>query len=258
MLFLCCKMSNNLLNTWIFGISMIIIGADVVALPSYAEAFERRCSLVDPLVEQENDNASFLINLSCGASVPSAVPLAIGKAYLVGLTVYNLEKRSSNSDARKSDEDVEKALRNHGTGRSKFSLNGVNYAVEQKPLPANAPSRRVISDEIYSDTVHITKPFDFRVQLAQVRQDTIALEFKFTVNKELIAEHNYLLFALWPASQKKPCDEKDEERRSGCSSYGYVMGDIGGGDPVDFYSGRATISVGNRDEVPRWVVEGFR
>ena len=231
--------------------------ACVFSVPARAE--DRKCSLVQPTISEKDGNSVLQIKLKCGADAPSAATVSTSRNYLIGLTVYSLKSPES-GEADADDKAIAEKLRKAATGRSKFSQGAadIEYNVVQKPRPAGATGRMVIADDSYGDTTHAVPPYDFPTQAVRVSSNTGTMDFNFTVATEKVAEHNYFLFALWPESQKKDCDANADAPRSGCKSYGYVIGDDGDVRPVDFYPGMATLSSETLDGASRWIVERFR
>jgi hypothetical protein len=219
-----------------------------VAVSMQAGAAERNCALGEPTVSEKGKKITLQIKLACG-DAPTGATMATNKNYLIGLTLYALAPRSG------GDEGVDGFLEKAAPGVAQFSVDGGDLEIVQKPRPTGKIERRIITDDRYLGT---SKPYDLPVQQLRISASAKAVTFDFTADKEKIAGYNHLLFAVWPASEKRACKRDGDRPRSGCTAYGYVIGDEGGVNPVDYYPGMATFNSDTVQGLTQWIVEKFR
>jgi len=236
---------------WLMRIlgGLLVFWLAVAAVSVQAGAVDRKCALGEPTVSEKGKKVTLGIKLTCGADDPTGATMATGKDYLIGLTLYALAPRSG------GDEGVDGLLEKAAPGAAQFSVDGGDLEIVQKPRPGGKSERRIITDDRFVGT---SKPYDLPVQQLRISASAKAVTFNFTADKEKIAGYNHLLFALWPASEKHACKRDGDRPRSGCTAYGYVIGDEGGVNPVDYYPGMATFNSDTVQGLTQWVVEKFR
>ena len=225
----------------------LVLHLAAAALSVQARALDRNCALGEPTVSEKGTKITLQIKLTCGVGDATGAAMATGKDYLIGLTLYALGPRSG------GDEGVDGLLEKAASGV--VPVDGGDLEIVQKPGPAGKIERRIITDKPFGWTF---KPYDLPAQQLRISAGARAVTFGFTADKEKIAGYNYLLFALWPASQKRACKRDGDRARSGCTAYGYVIGDEGGVNPVDYYPGMATFNSDIVQGLTQWVVEKFR
>ena len=205
-----------------------------ITTSGFVKATQANCRLLTPKYESANGKAVLSILVDCKSG---------GKKYpsdkdlIAGLTVYSkpfIQDRESDSN----------------------SLTKI----------VNGRERRVLIDS-HADA------FDFPVQTFRVSPGK-KKRIEFEVSDVTIEGKIYLLFAIWPETAKKNCNQ-GLGARPGCSAYGYILGNSDGVDVIDAYPGLAEANPGLAEGIydrlafeslfmsdygptERWIVEAFR
>lgn len=203
------------------------------------------CALVAPQYQAQGDKVSFEITLDCAASSATR-PIPLGVDLLVGLTVY---------DASGADE----APFSGEAGRTLLAAPDIAGALgentrSQAVRVAGEPKWIVLTDAGYDS-------FDFSAKTIRIEHNGERLTVRFQADENDLAGKDHFLFAVWPASARRACDQTSLYSRSGCRRDGYVIGDDAGVEPLVAYPGLEINQRAFADvtwNVERWIVERFR
>ena len=202
------------------------------------------CTLSKPAYRAEGTVARFEVTLDCRPGQAATKPVPVGVDLLVGLTVYANAGSIGGADDRASY--AKRTLDAPAEVRSALA-----NRMQSKAAFAGGPKWIVLND---ADN----ESYDFKAQVVRIDKAGAPVTLRFEDGLALTTGKNYVLFAVWPASARRPC-EKSDYARSGCRRDGYVIGDGNGVSPLLAYPGLETHRAEPHSSPSEsWIVERFR